>query len=458
MLCNKLLHCYFLAARNIAHECSNQMSVIISLKGTSFNQYEWRKKLALFPFALSSLTFLFLRSHGDTRIPLLPGEEEIELNDDVYWMHVAGGIRGITIQNTSDGFDLTLPLVSGRTDWDIAGQLIEAGMQTGAVVEIAGERQIAVDSTRLFDIHWASDHLALKAMLEASDRGEITLPIGNLINITIRDLGASSSEFHDFLTARISRYARASIAREAVAAKSDGKQCRVAMVGGPSTLIDAEIPAVLVYDNPEITGNNHPVFDSLPIATSKFCGAMGSRVENLGEWIFVPSFTLSEEPELYAQLEESSNSFDVEEPVSTATLTPDEFALLQRIPILIFLLMVEATGMAVEATVFKEVSERVQKHYTGTSYLLFSIATIQFQQLLDKAPTTGHEKIELMGRAMTALEGYNPEQSEMIRQSLHHLALDLHDRFDPTKSKAKGYALLDSLKTILRVNSITPES
>ncbi|BCU75804.1 hypothetical protein [Luteolibacter sp. LG18] len=426
------------------------MSVTISLKGASFDRLKWRRNLALFPSPLSSLTTLCLLYYGASSIPLAPEEEDDSEpdGDEFYWLHPKGGIRGITIRPDEDGFSLTLPMAAGRVDWDAAAKLAEIGRQAGAIVHIDGEPFLDGDPARLFAAGWDHDYRALATLLAESDEPEITLPIGNLVNIKITNLDSSPEEFHDSLAARMARYGDATIANQEYVPRSDGQECRAAMVGGSPTLVESDIPAVLVYDNPALTGNEYPLFDGLPIAMSKFCEAMGDRTENLGEWTYVPSFTVSEEADLHARLDQASDSFDSVERAPTPSLMLQEsFSLMQRAPVLVFLLMTD-TGDT-NTTAFHDAVTQVENDHGGGAYMLFSLATVNLQAFLSEAPGSEEEQIELLSKVGAILADYPPLESTQIRESLVHLARTLRDLFDPTRSSTRYNTLLESLQHTL---------
>ncbi|MFC7339267.1 hypothetical protein ACFQY0_18890 [Haloferula chungangensis] len=320
------------------------MGANITLGGSGFKTAAWCREAAqwLQEETDQVLSQLCLQLSYET----LPELEKGPLEDEL-WLHPVGGIRGLTLRFFDSTVDLSLPTGSGEADWRLAAKFATFGARQGAQIHCDEEPVKPgpaglVDLTSQFQRQWDFETSAIIQSLGQSD-GATQLPVGGIIYLSIDAPLASDPNFHDRLVEKMARYSSAFLASNMVFEK-DGQQFTFNVAGAIPVLVSSGTHMIAARSEAEVAAGGFK--HHLPAA--RFFEIMGSRAENLGPLIYVPAIDPVQDADLITEILAVESAIpegrQPSEPDSNTGLSAEEQELLDRSPIIIFLLVAAADG------------------------------------------------------------------------------------------------------------------
>lgn len=314
------------------------MSHRMFLKGAAFDRRGW----------LDDLRSTFIENPPEDGVHLsslwhqaVGAEENFDSGD--FWLHPLGGIRGVTVRQEDGEISLSLPAGSSSVDFDLAWDLMRMGVNHGAAAsdEESGaldlsDEQIRRIADRQLEFHWS-------ALVETLAKSDTTiLPVGGFLQIELdrRDAEQGPLALEEILTARMDRYGDAFVPRVmTVRSPLDGTVKNLSNYGHIASLIDIDAELITTLGE----GGN---ICETPVPASHFYAVLGDRVENLGEYNYVPAIDFKTEPELAAALRSmpAPGAIPRASTGRTDSLAAEDWAILAKAPCIVFLLVASADG------------------------------------------------------------------------------------------------------------------
>lgn len=321
------------------------MGYSLYLKGKGFNRKAWLEEV--------ESRFVSHEGEGDGGVSalgyLLGGLDE-DLDREELWLHPKGGIRGVTVKTHGGEVTVSLPSGCSGADYGFAWELVRMGVAHGATPSDEEGREIDLSDAQIAEITDTHQRFEWSTVLHlVKDQDELTLPVGGMISLKVSkaDVEKGIEGAQAALQERMGRYERAFVASLMQVSK-DGKSIIVSNYGQIPTLFSSQ--AEMIHTQ----GPNGPVVDGL-IPASHFFGCIGDRLEDLGEFKYVPEIDLGNEPELVAKLKEGVGMDPAgQADGASGELTAEDWAMLARAPCLVFIMVSAADGKvdAKEMTAF----------------------------------------------------------------------------------------------------------
>ena len=195
------------------------MGASINLTGAGFNRVQWRRDLGNVVYtgthgAISPLCLSFL--HPDEADLILFDDEEIRVAspDAEVWVLPVGGIRGVTVKNARDGIELSMPVLTGARDWEIAGALTKLAFDCGATVDVDGEPVPPgpVDFTEQLNQNWSFSVATLRQLAEEDGQNLVVPILMGGLHLEVPPAQLDSPDLHDELVAQMQRFGEAHFA------------------------------------------------------------------------------------------------------------------------------------------------------------------------------------------------------------------------------------------------------
>ncbi len=308
------------------------------LRGPGFVRKEWQDAFlkAYVEEPGSVLTPLSALSHQ------MSGLDE-DLNTDHFWLHPAGGIRGVSVKQPEEGMvEMSLPLGANRKDFDFAWDLMRLGVKHGAQPSDEERDSLTMEDAEIEEISRQQLDFYWSTLISRVGEG-FTLPVGGFLALKVQpEDGAGGVEgLEAILVERMNRYSTAYVATLMI--ERGGTEERILSNYG-------QIPS-LIHERARFIatqGEGGAVIEEL-IPADHFYATLGPRVEPLGEWTYVPAIDFSAEPELVETLRGRTGMQGIPKPsiVTQPTqqgFTDEEWDLLGRAPCLVFILVAAADG------------------------------------------------------------------------------------------------------------------
>lgn len=307
------------------------------LKGPGFDRRGW----------LDDLRSTFIENPPEDGVHLSPLWHQIvgsEGNFDHgdFWLHPLGGIRGVTVRQEDGEIALSLPVGSSSADFDLAWDLMRMGVNHGAAASDEESGSLNLSDEQIRRIADRQSAFQWSALVETMAKGEATLPIGGFLQMKLdpRDAEGGPRALEEILTARMDRYADAYVTRlMVVRSPLDGTVKNLSNYGHMASLVDAGAELITTLGE---WGN----ICETPVPAGHFYEVLGDRVENLGEYNYVPAIDFRAEPELTAALRRMSVPTAVPRASAgrTEALTDEDWATLAKAPCIVFVLVASANG------------------------------------------------------------------------------------------------------------------
>lgn len=265
------------------------------LKGPGFDWEAW----------VADLEADYVANPGAARTPLSGlcmqvSDLDESLDREQLWLHPVGGVRGVTVWQRDGGeVELSLPTGVSAADFDLAADLLRLGLKHGAEASSEEEEILRGGEEEMAAISREISRFNLEALVShAAGTDELTLPVGGFLNlkITAADLSGERGTLEEILVERMGRYSSAFVATlMRMTNKADGRSSFVSNYGQMASLIDSRAELILTR------GDDDPVCPE-PIPAVRFYAVLDDRVEDLGQFKFVPAIDLKAEPETVAAL------------------------------------------------------------------------------------------------------------------------------------------------------------
>lgn len=323
-------------------------------------------------------SLLRLTTHGDvvTSPESTLVKRRLGPEDGVIHVLAEGGTRGVILTPQDDPADecqLQLNVLSSAADWATAHELMRMAIDLGmAVRDASGAALTIADVTEACardrqEQAWSDQQAAVAAQLDqagetaAADVHTHTavLPLmGRQLTITREELALPPRELEALLADRARRFAVAYEASLMSFPGADGTPVYLSNFPHFATLIPKAAQALTLH------GETGQIVDSF-VPLSIFLGLLGNRIEDAGEFHFVPDVDFAGEPGLVVALQEHQGKLDapaggrmvspnVRQMIFTRRTTGDESdsvelthgdrVFLQSVPAMILLLVGGADG------------------------------------------------------------------------------------------------------------------
>ena len=411
------------------------MGVSINLAGAGFNRVQWRRDLgdvvysgtqgAISPLCLSLL-------HPDEADLILFDGEDIRVaspNAEV-WVLPVGGIRGVTVKNSPDGIELSMPVLTGARDWEMAAALTKLAFDCGATVDVDGEPVAPgpVDFSHFLNQNWSMSVAMLRDLARQGQELVVPILMGGL-HLEISPEQLDSPDLHDGLVAQMKRFGEAHIASTMTVQTQSGQLLHLNVAGGVPTLIERESQGLILHDAPDNpAAMSEPLFDGAPVPTDEFLRVMGERVESAGPRIYVPLFKYSEAPEILSALAAAAAAGNFGAPGggagggAVATVGVDHAAL-ARGPVLVFLMVAGADGKVDEKEIgtFQGLVANSELAPGAVFGAMLRNALGNFEQIFTEITAADAAPPVLFLELLQALEACPPEEGMLARQGLYAL-------------------------------------
>lgn len=311
------------------------MGYCLYLKGKGFNRKAWLEEV--------ESRFVAHEGEGDEGVSalgyLLGGLEE-DLDREELWLHPKGGIRGVTVKTNGGEVTVSLPSGCSGADYGFAWELVRMGVAHGATPSDDEGRAIDLTDGQIEEITNTHRRFEWSTVLQmVKEQDEVTLPVGGMLSLKVSkehvEKGIEGAQAA--LQERMGRYERAFIASLMQLSK-DGKSIIVSNYGQIPTLFSSQ--AEMIHTQRP----NGPVVDGL-IPASHFFGCLGDRLEDLGNFKFIPEIDLQSEPELVAKLKAGVGMVPAEQADGAGgAMTAEDWAMLAKAPCLVFIMVSAADG------------------------------------------------------------------------------------------------------------------
>ena len=324
---------------------------------------------------------------------------------------VDGGIRGVIITPSSEKSGectLRLNVMASAADWSLAFAILRAALNNGGTVTAADTQQSlhTVDATNEAALAhqsaaWAANQVAIAGQLDqAAENPEreveshsAMLPLmGRAIMISREELNLSAGELESLLVDRARRYATAYEASLMNFPAPKGLKGAKGKTGQPiyfanfphfPTLVPRQVQALTLH------GESGNVIDAF-VPLSTFLEHLGDKVEQAGEFLYLPAVDFAAIPDVVAEFVKVQGSVDApsgnreisanvrqmifsrqntgEEVADDPELTAKDWEFLNTIPTLIFLFVGGADGSITKAmrdgfsTILDRLAKEEAKH------------------------------------------------------------------------------------------------
>lgn len=390
------------------------MAYVMFLHGPGFDRKSW----------LANVQSSYIEDPLSVKTPLSPlcqqlVEIEDELGEDDLWLHPVQGVRGVTVRESGDGIDVSLPQGFGKVDFELAWDLMRMGVAHGATATDEeensldfSEKQISAITAQQSEFYWAA------LMGFVSQGSEYTLPVGGMLHLTVTpdDAASGAAALERLLVERMARYSDVFLPT-IMQVRLDGVAQTLSNYGHIPSLIRSEIDLIMARgEQGDVIGQ--------PVPASHFFSVIGERAENLGPWTYVPAIDFNAEPDLVAALRDVPPAFSIPKPsvASQEVLSGEDWANLAKSPCLVFLMVAAADGGVDE----KEISAFgaiLRQHKAVTSPIfskILQIAQANFETFIAEFMQSGDQAKQQLKEFATLLASGKIPQDEAISIA-HHL-------------------------------------
>ncbi|MEO5915925.1 MAG: hypothetical protein ABIS50_16945 [Luteolibacter sp.] len=423
------------------------MGYNIFLKGDSFDHDGWVEDLGQLDLNISSMGRQFAGMLAED------GIEEM-------WLHPCGGIRGITVRKREDGAELSLPAGVAEADFLLAGTLIRAAANRGAVVEDEEGDILTGSDEQMRELGAKYRRFFWSAICHGLADGESFLPIGGMLNLRIdpSERGdARWDELEQKQLAKMERYEEAFVA-SLMQGNFGGVQKVVSNYHHLPTLLSTEADMVI------LNGEHGDITEGVPVPMERFCEILEGRVEDLGAWKFVAAIDFSNEPELVAKLKSAPRSLPLPTGVAAPSsgeskageLTGNDWMFLAKMAVFCPFLVASADGK-VDRKESVAIANLLKEHqscpYPVVAKIL-GIAHHSLEMIASELQSEAMPALMYLALLKSVLEKFPEEEAAQIRSGFLTIATAVAKSssglfgFGPKISK-KEQAVLDLLQSVL---------
>lgn len=308
------------------------MAYHIFLTGSEFNRKAWRLGLKARYLKSAPRPMFPLSGLGCQLADLYPNWRRDEV-----WLHPLDGIGGVMLRQDDDGVQLEILDCCAASDVGLAWELTRLAIEHGAVASdldhtLTGSNdELARLTYSVQAVCWS------KLVTEVRQAGELVISIGNMLDLRVTAAEASrgSIELERNLIERMRRYSHALIA--GVMTSVDDSVRPFAIYAQIATLIPSSVEAIYVH----VEGVR---YFSKPIPARRFYQVLGTGIENLGDWNYVPAIDLGADPDSVYALQLNPAGAAKQEAASRQRLCAADWARLAKAPCLVFMMVVSAEG------------------------------------------------------------------------------------------------------------------
>jgi hypothetical protein len=267
------------------------MGYNIYLKGDSFDHDGWVEDLGKCQLDISPM--------GSQLAGLLVEQQVEEM-----WLHPRGGLRGVTVRQTEQGAELSLPVGVSEAEFLLTGVLVRAALVRGAVVEDEEGRILTGAEEEMRTLGLEYRQFFWSTLSHKLAEGENTLPVGGTLHLKISSSecgDAGWDELERKQLDKMARYQEAFIA-SLMQVKIQGLNQLLSNYHHLPTLISSQAAWVTM------NGDHGNITEGVPLAAEHFYQILADRFEHLGNWIFVPAIDFTAEPELAGKFKAAAGS------------------------------------------------------------------------------------------------------------------------------------------------------
>ena len=365
------------------------MAFSLFLSGSRFDQQGWQ----------DDVTRIYIENLGEgTEFQLSQLAHRMrDLDSDFaggeFWLHPKGGVRGVTVRRQDGKVEFSLPVGSSKADFGLAWELMKLGLAHGAEASdeegavLAGtDGEFAEITDKVTQFHWA-------VLAESCKEGSATLKVGGFLDLVVSGADAQLGRdgLEHLLEERMNRYCESMIANPMTLKNPhDGHGIRL--------YVYSQIPTLINADAQKIALSGEGMADFKMIDAGHFFSVLGDRVENLGQFKFVPPIDFQAEPSVFEALLEDSSPVP-EKTNFSAEMTADDWASLAKAPCMVFLMVAGADGSIdqKEMAVFGKILGHHHKIPISIVQKVLGITQNNIQGLIEELTQSGRPPVmELM--------------------------------------------------------------